>query len=500
MAKSPREEELEKTILLMEEELERLSRPPYVTGTVLDFGNKTARVSVDRAGVYEVASSDGLKKKYKRGARVVLNPATKAVVDLSEFDCSTGEVVVADEVIGDKLKVTSKGEPRVIFSFLEGVKAGDEVLLDPSGVLAIQKLNTQKTKYSLEEVPDAPWSNIGGLEDTIDKIRAEVEEPFAHREVFARYGRQPAKGILLFGPPGCGKTLIAKSIAYNLSKINGNGKNGKGHFVSVKGPEILEKWVGNSEANIRRIYGAARRTAEETQSPVVVFIDEAESVFKSRGTGISTDVYDSIVPQFLAELDGFNGNGNVITVLATNREDILDSAVLRDGRVDRKIKVPRPSEEGAREIFGIYLKGKPIQAGFLPVRKEKKLADAVVEDIYSPENTVYNVISPRDGVLGQFSHRHMISGAMIKGMVDRACGYAIRREISGGKKGLSQEDLELAVREEFSENMGFAQALVRDDWESVFGARGRYYQDLCRQGYLVLEKTDGEIKSQEGKK
>lgn len=490
MAREERIEELEKTIILLKDELERLSQPPYVTGTVLDLGKKTIRVSVDNSGVYEVPGDSELKSKLKRGDRVVLNPRTSAIIDYSEFNISTGELAVVDEVNGERLKLIVKGEPKFVLSALSDVKSGDEVLLDPSGTLAIQKSESKKTKYNLEEVPNAPWSNVGGLEDVIDKIKAEVEEPFLHKDVFEKYGRKPAKGILLYGPPGCGKTLIAKSIAYNLSKLSRTG-NGNGHFINVKGPEILEKWVGNSEANIRRIYHTARETADENNAPVVVFIDEAESVFKPRGSGISTDVYDSIVPQFLAVLDGFNENGNVMTILATNREDMLDPAVLRDGRVDRRIKIPRPNEKGAKEIFMIYLKDKPVQDKKVIFKKSiGDFAEEAVKDIYDDKNTAYDVISPREGVLGNFTYRHMISGAMIKGIVDRACGYAIRREIDKGKKGLTSHDLGTAIQEEFADNLGFTQSLVKDDWEDVFGAKGKYFQDLFRQGYLVLEKSD----------
>jgi proteasome-associated ATPase len=356
--------------------------------------------------------------------------------------------------------------------------------------VAVQKTDSKKTKYHLEEVPTAPWTNIGGLDGVIDTIRAEIEEPFKYKDTFQRYGRKPAKGILLFGPPGCGKTMVARSIAYSLSQMAGKeGKNG--HFINVKGPEILEKWVGNSEGNIRRIYSAARETAEETKSPVVVFIDEAEAVLKRRGSGISTDVYDSIVPQFLAELDGINGNGNVITVLATNREDILDPAVVRDGRVDRRIKVPRPNQEGAEAIFNLYLQGKPI-AGLPLIRKSsEKLAKEITQEIYDDKNIAYLVVDPRKGTIGQFNYSHLLSGAMIKGIVDRACGYAIRREIDTKKNsGIGKEDLQRAVREEFADTIDFTQALVADDWQSVFASKGRYLMDMHEHGYLVLEKAN----------
>ncbi|MEK9207885.1 MAG: AAA family ATPase, partial [Patescibacteria group bacterium] len=280
MAKDDRAEEMQKTILLLQEELERLKSPPYMSGTVLDIGNKSLRISVDGAGIYEVPSDEGLRKKVKRGSRVILNPMTKSALGYSEFNILGGEVATVDEVLGDRLRVQNRGEAYFVLNSVDGVKPGDEVMLDPSKAVAIERFSRKKTRYALEEVPVAPWTNIGGLEETIAQVRQEVEEPFIHRAVFEKYGREPAKGILLYGPPGCGKTMIAKSIAYNLARVNGGEKatSTNGHFIKVNGPEILEKWLGNSEANIRRIYGAAREAASENGSPVVIFIDEADAV------------------------------------------------------------------------------------------------------------------------------------------------------------------------------------------------------------------------------
>jgi len=488
--KDSRLAEAEKEILLLRDELERLSAPPYQTATVLDIGDNTIRVSVDGSGIYEVLADAEVKKKVERGARVVLNPMSKAIVDHSEFNIQNGELATVEEVKNGRLKVNIKGEHKIVFHSLDGIKSGDEILLDPSGVLAVEKTDNKKTQYHLEKIPKAPWTCVGGLEGAIEKIKEEIEDPFKHREVFERYGRRPAKGILLYGPPGCGKTLLAKCIAYSLAKTRNNAN---GQFINVKGPEILDKWVGNSEANIRRIYGSAREAAAESDNPVVVFIDEADSVLTTRGKNVSSDVYDTIVTQFLAELDGINGNGNVITVLATNREDMIDPAVLRDGRVDRRIKVPRPNEEGARSIFDIYLKDKPMQ-GFL--RNPKKLAQSLIHRIYDENNIAYKVRQVGNGIVGAFPCRHLVSGAMIKGIVDRACGYAIHREINKGKKGLSQEDLDRAVEEELSENLGFGQSLVKDDWEQVFGSMGKPYLQMYNQGYLILETPNGKTDSQ----
>lgn len=480
-------EEAKKTILLMQEELEAVTKPPYIAGTVLEIGDETVRVSVDNLGTYEVSSDKKIKKDVKKGSRVVLSSMTKAVVGYSEFDMLGGEIASVEEVVGDRLKISRKGEMSFVLTAVEDVKAGEDILLDPSGVIAIEKLEKKKTRYDLEEIPEAPWNKIGGLENTIVKIKEEIEDPFVHKDIYAKYGKKPAKGILLYGPPGCGKTMIAKSIAYNLAQI-GDSKEKKGRFIRINGPEILDKWLGNSEANIRRIYESAREIASKFDYPVVVFIDEAESVLKVRGSGISTDIYDSIVPQFLSEMDGINSKDNVITVLATNREDILDPALLRDGRVDKKIKVPRPNQQGATEIFRIYLKDKPVQKGSFGKKDYNEVAEELANRIYDDNNVAYNVVSSKHGSIGTFTYKNLISGAMIKGIVDKASSYAIGREISGGTSGLSEKDLEKAVQEEFRENTDFAQTLVKDDWEDVFGAQGKQYHDAFRQGYLMLEK------------
>jgi len=492
MARDEEKEKLKKTILLLQDEIERLSSPPYITGTILDFADKNARISVDGVGVFEVPFGDKLKEEYKTGARVIINPMTKSVVGQSEFDIASGRVVTVEEVDGKNLRVQNRGESCFVLSNLEGVKVGDEVMLDPSGAIALKHWGKKKTPYVLEKIPEAPWSNIGGLEGIIGIVKEEIEDPIKHKEVFERYGRNPVKGVLLYGPPGCGKTMIAKSIAYNLSQLTSCPGKKDGHFIKVNGPEILDKWLGNSEGKIRRIFTAARDTASENGAPVVVFIDEADSILKTRGTGVSTDIYDSIVPQFLAELDGINGNGNVITVLASNREDIIDPAILRDGRVDRRIFVPRPSEEGAAEIFMIYLKNKPLDCRSFGKKDIKGIAEESSAQIYDGRNVAYRVVSPK-GTLGFFLYSNLASGAMIKGIVDRASMYAIKREIAGNGRGISKDDIKRAIEEEFSDHDGFAQAIVPTDWEDVFGHNGRQYNRACQQGYLTLENIFSRI-------
>jgi len=481
MARESELDQLRKDNLLLQAEVERLSTPPYRGATVLEVGKKTLKFTVDGGGFYEVAKPNGeFKDKLALGARLTVNKEL-GIVDVSEFRDQGSQTAIVDEVEKDRLRVESKGESRYVLSSLGEVKPGDEILLDSSGAIAIEKLARKKTKYTLEEIPKVEWTQIGGLESVVAQIKDEVELPFMHSAVFERYGRKPANGILLYGPPGCGKTLVAKGIAFNLAKI---ANNGNGHFINVKGPEILDKFVGNSEANVRRIYQAARECANG--APVVIFVDEAESVLRARGTGISSDVYDSIVPQFLSEMDGLQSNHNIITVLATNREDILDPALLRSGRIDRRINVTRPTKEGAKEIFGIYLEGKPmngIMSSVFGIQKNK-LRDEIVDEIYSGK-PVIELVDNEGRVQAAFSHRHLVSGAMIKGIVDRACGYAIKREIEGGKKGLSREDIYRATNEEFTEASSFFQNLTRDDWRDAFGDKGKQYFHMVQSGYLT---------------
>ncbi|MBI5066285.1 AAA family ATPase [Candidatus Woesearchaeota archaeon] len=480
-------DEMQQLIVVLQEELDALKAPPYLCGTVLEITNTAAMISVDQQGVYEIPSNKELKEKVKKGNKVILNPLSKAIIGYSQFNTQLGPVVIVEEVINDRLKVQICGEPRTILSSLADIRAGDEVVLDSSKLMAVEKLSRKKSKFFLEEVPETPWDSIGGLEETIETIKEEIVNPFVHKEIFAKYGRKPAKGILLYGPPGCGKTLLAKSIAYNLSAISKNGKDDvKGYFIKVNGPEILDKWLGNSEANIRKIYESAREAARESESPVVVFVDEAEAVLKTRGSGISTDVYDSIVPQFLSEMDGMTENNNIITILATNREDIIDPAVLRDGRVDKKIKVSRPNKEGTKEIFEIYLKDKPLREKKC---KTKELAEKLAEEIHDEENVLYNILIPQGQANQQFLYKHVVSGAMIKGIVDRAVTYAIKREIAGEKAGISSDDLSKALQESFVDASQITQSLVKDDWETVFGARGKQFHEAYKQGIIILENA-----------
>jgi len=462
----------------------RLSTLTYV-GRVIKIGEKTLRVITEEGRVIEIEIPK--ENKIKEGAKIILNHNWQ-MVDSSEFDDDVGQIATISQVYENKLKVDVDGQGRIVYNILSNCKTGDKIILDRSLSLAVQKLEKEKSNYLLENIVNAPWSNIGGLEEILTKIKQEVEEPLIHQKLFEKYGRKPAKGILLYGPPGCGKTMIAKSIAYSLAQMKGD--------------------------------------------TAVVFVDEADAILKTRGSGISTDAYDSIVAQFLTEMDGVNGfskkekkqsalksnghfikingpeildkylgnseaiirkiykaargaAGNVITVFATNREEVIDSAILREGRVDRKIKVPRPSKQGAEQIFKIYLKDKPLQHSSVD-----ELSKDICRDIYDGKNKMYNVISSKGELLGNFRFENIISGAMIKGVVDRACDFAIEREKNGLDSGLNKDDLYRSLKDKYNENRGLKQILTKNDWEDVFSEKGKEFYEAYQKGYLLIEKTN----------
>ena len=364
----------------------------------------------------------------------------------------------------------------------EKLKTGDSILYDPRTQYAFEKLpKSSVEEVDLEEIPDVTYENIGGLAEQIEKLRDSVELPYIHPEVFAEHKLRPPKGILLYGPPGCGKTLIAKAVANSLAKSIEvrTGKETNAYFLNVKGPELLNKYVGETEHKIREVFRKAREKASE-DVPVVIFFDEMDSLFRMRGSGISSDMEATVVAQFLSEIDGVESLKNVIVIGASNRQDLIDPAVLRPGRLDLKVKVHRPDRSAAREIFLKYLSAE------LPLSEEARrkfgpdssdtvggLVEAVVERMYaeSEENRFLEVTYAK-GEREIFYFKDFSSGAMLRNIIDRAKKKAVKRVINQGEPGIRLDDLLEGVREEFKENEDLPNTTNPDDWARISGRKG----------------------------
>jgi proteasome-associated ATPase len=423
-----------------------------------------------------------------RGNEVVLNESF-TVIAVRESD-GQGEVVTVKEVLDDRrvLVYGRADEERVVelADSLRQVKlrSGDALLLDLRSNLLVEKLLRQEAEeLILEEVPDITYADVGGLDAQIEAITDAVELPYLHRALFNDYDLPAPKGILLYGPPGCGKTLIAKAVANSLSQkvaeLTGN-RNVRSYFLNIKGPELLNKYVGETERQIRVVFQRAREKAEEGV-PVIIFFDEMDSLFRTRGTGISSDMESTIVPQLLAEIDGVESLRDVIVIGATNREDLIDPAILRPGRLDVKIKIERPDAEAAAQIFQRYLHSKlPIDEASIRDLGGGDRAKAITVMI---EETVANMYAVHDenrflevtyqgGDKEVLYFKDFASGAMIENVVRRAKKLAVKREIADNGRGLRADDLIQSIRQEYRENEDLPNTTNPDDWARVSGKKG----------------------------
>ncbi|WP_185172928.1 proteasome ATPase [Rothia nasimurium] len=423
----------------------------------------------------------------KPGMTVLLNEQTQAVVSLG-FE-GYGDVVTVREVLDhDHLVVDLPNQSKAVARISgaldpDELRVGDTVTYD-SRIQMVTSLvpHTDAQELVLEEVPDVTYDNIGGLGDQIDLIRDAVELPFLHPDIYRQYRLTPPKGILLYGPPGNGKTLIAKAVANSLAaRAAERSENGKktGYFLNIKGPELLDKYVGETERQIRDIFSAARDKARAGH-PVVVFFDEMESLFRTRGSGRSSDVETTIVPQLLAEIDGVESLDNVIVIGATNREDMIDPAVLRPGRLDVKIRINRPNRAGAAEIFGLYLTDDlPIsQAEVARAGSQQQavasMIETVIENLFSAEPANrYISVDLENGVSRWLFRGDFLSGAVIRNIVDQAKKLAIKSYLSTGAEGISTEHLLEAVRAEFEDQVEVPQASEIEDVLSTLNIRLR---------------------------
>jgi proteasome-associated ATPase len=474
----------------LREEVEKLTQPPAAYGTFLAV-NDDETVDVFSGGrKMRVALHPDIDATLlRRGQEVVLNESLNVV--LVRNGELSGEVVTLKEVLEDRRRAVVFGradEERVaeLSDDLFGthLRAGDAVLMDSRTQLLIEKLpRPEVEELVLEEVPDVTYANVGGLDTQIEAITDAVELPYLHRDLFNAYKLPAPKGILLYGPPGCGKTLIAKAVANSLAKKVGEttgNKNIRSYFLNIKGPELLNKYVGETERQIRLVFERAREKAEEGV-PVIVFFDEMDSLFRTRGTGISSDMESTIVPQLLAEIDGVETLRDVIVIGASNREDLIDPAILRPGRLDVKIKIERPDEQAATQIFSRYLTSEvPLDAGDVerlgggdPDKAAAAMIEATVAEMYrEDEDNRFLEVTYQNGDKEVLFYRDFASGAMIENIVRRAKKLAIKREIAGQGSGIVIQDLEESIRQEYKENEDLPNTTNPDDWARISGKKG----------------------------
>lgn len=481
--------EAREQIVVLKAEIDRLAEPPSGFGTFVDR-HDDGTVDVVMAGKkLRVGVSPNVDvSALLPGQEVMLNESMNVIADEGFED--VGEIVTLKEVLADgrrALVVGNADEERVV-RLAEPlqrirVRAGDSLLMDARTGYVYEKVpKAEVEELILEEVPEIEYEDIGGLGDQIESIRDAVELPFMHPELFAEHQLAPPKGILLYGPPGCGKTLIAKAVAHSLARkvAERSGQaEARSYFLNIKGPELLNKYVGETERHIRLVFQRAREKASEGM-PVIVFFDEMDSLFRTRGTGVSSDVENTIVPQLLSEIDGVEGLENVIVIGASNREDMIDPAILRPGRLDVKIKIERPDAEAAREIFSKYLvPGLPLHAEDLAEHGGDAAAACVamiqraVELMYSEsEENRFLEVTYANGDKEVLYFKDFNSGAMIENIVARAKKSAIKAFLNIGERGIRVQHLLDACLDEFRENEDLPNTTNPDDWARISGKKG----------------------------
>ncbi|MFE7227205.1 proteasome ATPase [Nocardioides sp. NPDC057577] len=479
-------------IIKLKEEVDRLAQPPAGFGTFIER-NEDDSIDVFTGGrkLRVTASPNVDLDELRYGQEVMLNEALNVVAAM-EYE-KVGEVVMFKELLADgerALVIANADEERVVRLaeplLQDAIRAGDSLLLEPRSGYVYEKVpKSEVEELVLEEVPDISYESIGGLAGQIEQIQDAVELPYLYPDLFIEHQLKPPKGVLLYGPPGCGKTLIAKAVANSLAKkvAAKTGADGKSYFLNIKGPELLNKYVGETERHIRLVFQRAREKAA-AGTPVIVFFDEMDSLFRTRGTGVSSDVENTIVPQLLSEIDGVEALENVLVIGASNREDMIDPAILRPGRLDVKIKIERPDAEGARDIFSKYLvPGLPLHptdVGEFNGDKQAtvdELIRTVVERMYTEsEENRFLEVTYANGDKEILYFKDFNSGAMIQNIVDRAKKMAIKSFLDSGEdsgqKGLRVQHLLQACVDEFKENEDLPNTTNPDDWARISGKKG----------------------------
>jgi len=474
-------------IAALREEVDKLTQPPAAYATLLGTNDDGTVDIVSSGRKMRVEVSPSIEEDDLRcGVEVVLNESFTVVMVRSQE--IVGEVVTLREVLADgrRALVVGRADEERVAELGEALRdqrlrAGDVVLMDTRSQVLLEKLpRPEVDELMLEEVPDIAYSDIGGLDDQIEQITDAVELPFLHQHLFSEYKLPAPKGILLYGPPGCGKTLIAKAVANSLAKkvAEMTGRDQNSYFISIKGPELLNKYVGETERHIREVFQRARDKAADG-TPVIIFFDEMESLFRTRGTGISSDIESTIVPQLLAEIDGVETLRNVIVIGASNREDLIDPAILRPGRLDVKIKINRPDADAAAQIFGQYLTADlPLAevanlGGGDAHKAARVMIEQTVDEMYrTDEQNQFLEVTYQNGDKEVMYFKDFASGAMIENIVRRAKKLAIKRELIGGVKGIKVDDLLESIHQEFKEHEDLPNTTNPDDWAKISGKKG----------------------------
>lgn len=471
--------DLREEVVQLAERVEKLTQPPAPYGIVVgrndddtcDVFVNGRKLKVSIGGAFDI-------DQLRLGSEVLLNDHM-SIVEVRHGDLA-GDVVVLSKVLDDGLRavVSIRGEEERICALADelrvaDLRVGDLLRLDTRSNILLERLAQPELEHLLlEHVPDVSFDDIGGLDAQIEKIRDAIELPYLHADLFAEYQLPAPKGVLLYGPPGCGKTLIAKAVAHSLAERvaakNGHDK-GRSYFINIKGPELLNKFVGETERQIRLVFQRAREKSEEGW-PVIIFFDEMDSMFRTRGTGVSSDMESTVVPQLLAELDGANGLKNVIIIGATNREDLIDPAILRPGRLDVKIRIDRPDMTAARQILLRYLNDQlPIDSQHTIAEIADLVATAIFADV---DENRYLEVTYQNGDKDVLHFKDFLSGAMIENIVRRAKTKGLKRKIHGELGLLSASDFLTSIREEFQEQEDLPNTTNPDDWAKISGRKG----------------------------